>query len=109
VISTIGIVENVITNIKSEDDFIRLCRKRSIFDDKELRHWWNYYRTNRPFIVNFLYVDSFPKPKVNMKRLIEIGVIPSINDAPRGFVQIENSKFENFLKEARANESYFVD
>ncbi len=109
VISTIGIVENVITNIQSEDDFIRLCRKRSVFDDKELRRWWNYYRNNRPFIVNFLYIDSFPKPKVNMKRLIEIGVIPSINDAPRGFVQIENSKFENFLKEARANESYFVD
>lgn len=109
VISTIGIVENVITNIQSEGDFIRLCRKRSIFDDKELRRWWNYYRNNRPFIVNFLYIDSFPKPKVNMKRLIEIDVIPSINDAPRGFVQIENNKFENFLKEARANESYFVD
>ncbi|MCV9386861.1 PIN domain-containing protein [Reichenbachiella ulvae] len=109
VISTIGIVENVITNIQSEDDFVRLCRKRSIFNDKELRYWWNYRKSNRPFIVNFLYVDSFPKPKVNLKRLIEIGVIPSINDAPRGFVQIENSKFEIFLKEARANESYFVD
>ena len=109
VISTIGIVENVITNIQSEDDFVRLCRKRSIFKDKELRYWWNYRKLSRPFIVNFLYVDSFPKPKVNLKRLIEIGVIPSINDAPRGFVQIENSKFEIFLKEARANESYFVD
>ena len=109
VISTIGIVENVITNIQSEDDFVRLCRKRSIFNDKELRYWWNYRKYSRPFIVNFLYVDSFPKPKVNLKRLIEIGVIQSINDAPRGFVQIENSKFESFLKEARANESYFVD
>lgn len=44
-----------------------------------------------------------------MKRLIEIGLIKSVNDAPRGFVQIENDKFEKFLKEARANESYFVD
>lgn len=109
VISTIGVVENVITNIQSEDDFVRLCRKRSIFSDTELRRWWNYRKFSRPFIVNFLYVDSFPKPKVNLKRLIEIGVIQSINDAPRGFVQIENSKFEIFLKEARANESYFVD
>ena len=116
VISTIGVVENVIKDIKNENDFIRLCRKRSVFDDKELKKWWNYnpynlpdHKIRRPFIVNFLYIDSFPKPKVNMKRLIEIGVIPSVNDAPRGFVQIENSKFENFLKEARANESYFVD
>jgi predicted nucleic acid-binding protein len=116
VISTIGVVESVITNIKSEEEFIRLCRKRSIFNDDSLKEWWNYNPYNyppnkiyRPFVVNFLYVDSFPMPKVNMKRLIEMGLIKSINDAPRGFVQIENSKFEKFLKEARANENYIVD
>lgn len=116
VISTIGVVENVIKNISNEEDFVRLCRKRSVFDDKELKEWWNYNPYNlpankikRPFIVNFLYLDTFPKPKVNMRRLIEIGLIKSVNDAPRGFVQIENDKFERFLKEARANESYFVD
>jgi hypothetical protein len=116
VISTIGVVENVIKDIKNESDFIRLCRKRSVFDDDELKEWWNYnpykkpiHKIRRPFIVNFLYIDTFPMPKVNMKRLIEIGIIPSVNDAPRGFVQIENSKFEIFLKEAKANESYFVD
>jgi len=116
VISTIGVVENVIKDIKSEEDFIRLCRKRSVFDDNGLREWWNYnpynlpaHKIKRPFIVNFLYLDSFPKPKVNMKRLIEIGLIKSVNDAPRGFVQIENDKFDKFLKEARANESYIVN
>ena len=109
VISTIGVVESVITKIDSEDEFIRLCRKRSIFKDDELREWWNFRKYNRPFIVNFLYIDSFPKPKVNLKRLIEIGLIKSINDAPRGFVQIGNDKFEEFLKEARANENYIVD
>lgn len=109
VISTIGVVENVIDKIRSEEEFIRLCRKRSIFNDKELSGWWNYNSKNRPFIVNFLYTDSFPMPKVNLKKLIEIGMIKSIEDAPRGFVQIKNDKFVEFLKEARANESYIVD
>lgn len=109
VISTIGVVESVVTKIDSEDEFIRLCRKRSIFNDAELSKWWNFTKNNRPFIVNFLYIDSFPKPKVNLKRLIEIGLIKSVNDAPRGFVQIENDKFKEFLKEARANENYIVD
>lgn len=109
VISTIGVVENVVTGVRSEDEFVRLCRKRSVFGDEELRGWWNYNSNNRPFIVNFLYIDSFPKPKVNLNRLIEIGVISSINDVPRGFVQIKNDKFETFIKEARANESYIVD
>lgn len=109
VISTIGVVENVITNIKSEEEFIRLCRKRSIFTDVELKEWWNYNPSNRPFIVNFLYIDTFPMPKVNLKKLIEMKIIASVGDAPRGFVQIKNDKFEEFLKEARANESYIVD
>lgn len=109
VISTIGVVENVITQIANEEEFVRLCRKRSIFDDNQLKEWWNYYRSSKPFIVNFLYLDSFPKPKVNLNKLIEIGVIKSINDVPRGFVQIENDKFEAFLKVARANESYIIN
>jgi predicted nucleic acid-binding protein len=109
VISTIGVVENVILNISNEEEFLRLCRKRSVFDDNELRKWWNYNKYIKPFVVNFLYIDSFPKPKVNLEKLIELGVIKSINDAPRGFVQIEKTKFEEFLKEARANESYIVN
>lgn len=56
-----------------------------------------------------MYTDTFPMPKVNLEKLIEMDIIKSINDAPRGFVQIKNDKFEEFLKEARANESYIVD
>ncbi len=109
VITTIGVVENVIKDIPSEIDFINLCRKRSIFNDDELKKWWNYYPNLKPFILNFLYIDSFPMPKVNLQKLIELGMVKSINDVPRGFVQIENDIFEKFLIEARANESYFVN
>ena len=110
VISTLGVVESVVQSIRSEAEFIKLCHKRSIFKtDKELQDEWNRNEKLRPFIVNFLYVDSFPMPKVNLKRLIEIGVIASTDDAPRGFVQLENSKFNIFLKEARANENYIID
>lgn len=109
VISTIGVVENVITNIQTEEEFIRLCRKRSIFNDDQLKEWWNFNPKNRPFIVNFLYTDTFPMPKVNLRKLIEMEIIKSVDDAPRGFVQIKNDKFDEFLKEARANESYIVD
>lgn len=109
VISTIGVVESAITKIADEADFIRLCRKRSVFSDDELRSWWNFNPKNRPFIVNFLYIDSFPMPKVNLRQLIDLGIVKSINDAPRGFVQIENRKFDDFLIAARANENYIVD
>ena len=108
VVTTVGIVESTVTNIPNENDFIRLCRKRSVFSDQDLSKQWNYSRHNRPFIVNFLYAYSFPK-RVNMKRLIEIGVISDIDSAPRGFEPITPQNFRDILRECKADESIAVD
>ena len=102
-----GVVENIVDNISNKEDFIRLCRKRSVFTDDQLAGQWNYKR-NRPFIVNFLYIYSFPK-RINMKRLIEIGVISSVEDAPRGFTRISVQNLKDILKECQADESIVID
>jgi len=108
VVTTAGIVEKIIDNIPTEQDFIRLCRKRSVFTDKELSKQWNLYRTMRPFIVNFLYVYSFPN-RINLQRLIEIEVIPSVNDAPRGFTPVSVKNLKDILQECQVDESIVVD
>ncbi len=108
VVSTVGIVESIITEIKDGQQFIDLCRKRSVFSDKELLEHWNYKANNRPFIVNFLYTYSFPK-RINMKRLIELGVIADVQSAPRGFEPIKPEKFELILKETQTDESIVVN
>ena len=108
VVTTIGLAENVIDGIQNEEDFIRLCRKRSVFTDEELSKHWNRYPRNRPFIINFLYTYSFPK-RINMKRLIEIGVIPSVDNAPRGFTQISVKNLRDILQECQADESIVID
>lgn len=108
VVTTIGVVEGVIDNINTESDFIRLCRKRSVFTDSQLKKNWRYRINNKPFIVNFLYTYSFPK-RINMKRLIELGVIAGVNDAPRGFTKISSQNFRDILKECKADESIIVD
>jgi predicted nucleic acid-binding protein len=107
VVTTVGVVENAIDNIGNEVDFIRLCRQRSVFSDEELSRHWNEKR-NRPFIVNFLYTYSFPR-RINLKRLIEIGVIHSVNDAPRGFTQISVKNLKDILRECQADENIIVD
>ena len=94
VATTIGIVESVIDNIPDEERFIKLCRKRSVFSDDELKKHWNYQKQNRPFIVNFLYTHSL-KRRPNLKWLNENGIIPNIQDMPRGFREISR---ENLIK-----------
>lgn len=108
VVTTIGIVENVQNRIASEQEFIQKCRKRSVFSDNELKKHWNYDRTNRPFVVNFLYVYSFPK-RPNMAKLIELGVIKDVNSAPRGFEPISKQQFTAIIKSTETNESLIID
>lgn len=108
VLTTLGIVEYVHLGIEDEEQFIRLCRKRSVFSDDELRGQWRYNSRQRPFIVGFLYAYSFPR-RPNMATLIEHGIIQDINSAPRGFERISREKFETILNLAEYNPRVIVD
>lgn len=108
VATTIGIVENVQTNIKDVHHFILLCRKRSVFTDQELTDQWNYSNRSKPFIVNFLYTYSFPK-RPNLKKLIDIGIISDVQSVPRGFAPINSDAFKRLLKEAEVDTRFVID
>lgn len=108
VVSTIAVVEEVIYNIKTEEEFIRHCRKGSVFPEEELKKMWSYNVNNRPFVVRFLYTYSFPH-RINMKSLIELGILQSVDDAPRGFKPITTGQLNIILKETRSDESFIVD
>lgn len=105
VATTLGIVESVVKQIAGEEDFIRLCRKRSVFSDAELKKHWNYRPRNRPFVVNFLYVHSFPK-RPNLATLKENGIIA---EAPRGFEPLSDHAFSQLLEISNANKRLIID
>lgn len=107
VVTTIGIVENAVFDIKTEDDFIKLCKSRTVFTNQELRQRWNYNQNNRPFIVNFLYTYSFPR-RINMEKLIQMEIIKDSNSAPRGFYKISRDQFLNIVRETSSNENIII-
>ncbi len=108
VITTIGIVESIVTKIPDLETFVKHCRARSVFTEKELLAQWDYKKTNRPFVVNFLYAYSFPK-RINLNRLIELGVIRDVHSAPRGFDLLTPKSFELILKETKTDERFIID
>jgi hypothetical protein len=97
VVTTVGIVENVTTNIPNLETFITLCKKRSVFTDEELKGHWTYYPNLKPFVVKFIYSYTFRK-RPNLQWLIENRIIADINSVPRGFQEISR---ENFRKIAQ--------
>lgn len=108
VVTTIGVVDSVHSGITNLDEFVNLCRKRSVFDDEELKLHWDYNTRNRPFVVNFLYLYSFPR-RPNMKELIDLGVITDSSSAPRGFEQITRKQFEIILRASKTDESFIIN
>lgn len=108
VITTIGVVQKVHYDIKDVEDFIFQCRKGSVFPESELKAMWNYRQNSKPFIVRFMFVYSFPH-RINMKELINLGVLNGVEDAPRGFRPISVEQFGLILKETKSEESFIVD
>ena len=97
VVTTVGIVESVTSNIPNLETFITLCKKRSVFTDEELKEHWTYYPNLKPFVVKFIYSYTFRK-RPNLQWLIDNEIIVDINSVPRGFQEISR---ENFRKIAQ--------
>jgi predicted nucleic acid-binding protein len=104
VVTTVGIVDSIIDNIKSEDELIDICQKRTVLNKQELKEFWNYHSKLKPFVINLLYSYSLPR-RPNLKRLIELGIIEAVDKIPRGFGKISWEQFETILKDTGSNES----
>lgn len=107
VVTTIGVAQEAKFDFIDEDDFVAYCRKSSVFPEDRLKVMWRY-SSNRPFVVKFLYVYSFPH-RINMKELIDLRVLNGVNDAPRGFKQITKEQFSNILEATKSDESFIID
>jgi len=107
VVTTIGVVQEVRSTFADEQDFISYCKNISVFPEDKLRKQWNY-KPSKPFVVHFLYVYSFPH-RINLKELIDLGVLGGIDDAPRGFRRISLEQFDKILKATKSDESFIID
>ncbi|WP_430404101.1 hypothetical protein [Fluviicola sp.] len=108
VITTIGIVENVFQRFENEVDFLNKCRKRTVLNNQELKEFWNYNPKLKPFVVTFLQVYSFPI-RINLDQLVQLGVIPNFESAPRGFEEISGENFNKILKATKSDENFIID
>jgi predicted nucleic acid-binding protein len=97
-VTSICIVEDVITQFSSFDDFFKTCNRRTLIERDELeKNWWNKFEKKKPFVIKLLYAFSLPTPKPTLNDLNNLGIMP-IKDAPRGFIEINNTQFNSLIK-----------
>jgi hypothetical protein len=107
-ITTVGVVEKVFRegiDFKGVEQFSNIAGKRTAFSPDELIQ---QYQDSRRIIIQFLYLLSFGKAhNVNYQTLMDNEVINFNNYW--GFLPIPNVKYELILREAKVDDSYYID
>jgi len=97
VVSGIAIL-NEIVNPTNVEDFVKECKNKSVFSEKELRDFYKggKYRT----IIKVLFLESFDN-KINLRTLWDDGIIEMDGPGPRINTLIDDNKYDEILKLGR--------
>ena len=103
VVSTIAIVDEIIENIRSEDELLSLCQNRSVFSVDELKEFWSKHRYNLK-ILKFIFVKSLTK-RLTLGYLWEHDVIAAPG-GPRPFTAITDAQFDMIVQDSETEIDY---
>ncbi len=106
VVTSVGVVTGIKREIKTEEEFIELCKNRSALSKQDLSQWWNE-KAYKPFLVKFLHVASFKKRPT---RATLIGLeFPSMQDGPRGFTKLTEREIQHLISLSQLESKIFVN
>lgn len=97
VITTIGVIDQVVDSFSSEEEFLSYCQNRSVFTVEELRRFWSQHRYNLK-VLKFVYVKSLTK-KVTLDYLQQRGIV-NPGQGPRPFTRITDAQFSMILRDS---------
>lgn len=103
VVSTVAIVDEIIENIRSEDDLLSLCQNRSVFTVDELKKFWAKHRYNLK-ILKFIFVKSLTK-RLTLGYLWEKDIIAAPG-GPRPFTAITDTQFDMIMRDSETEIEY---
>ncbi|MEY8367685.1 PIN domain-containing protein [Anaerovoracaceae bacterium 42-11] len=103
VVSTVAIVDEIISDIQSERELLQICQNRSVFTVKELKDFWEKHRDNLK-VLKFIFVKSLNK-RLTLGYLWEKEVVLPPG-GPRPFTLITDSQFDMILHDSETEIKY---
>lgn len=105
VATSICVVEEIkyIDEFKSYDDFLSYCIKYSVFEEDELRDFWEHKRY--PYIIKMLYNIALNKRPIRKQLVEDVGL-----DAKEHWValQLTDEEFSKILGLGEVDESFII-
>ena len=97
VITTIGVVDEIISRFSNIDDFLRHCQNRSVFSKEQLEDFWQKHHYNLK-VLKFVYVKSLAR-RLTLGWLQKNEIVAP-KQGPRPFTRITDDQFNLILRES---------
>lgn len=97
VITTVGVIDQVVNSFANEEEFLNYCQNRSVFTIEELKRFWVQHRYNLK-VLKFVYVKTLNK-KITLDYLQQHGIVEP-GQGPRPFTRISNEQFSMILRDS---------
>lgn len=97
VITNIGVIDQIVYEFKSEEDFLSHCNNRSVFSKDELKTFWRQHKDNIQ-VIKFVFVKELHR-KITLGYLWDHGIIEAPY-GPRPFTQITSSQFDEIITDS---------
>ena len=100
VITTVGVIDEIVDNFKGREHFMSYCENRSVFTKEELEEFWNKHRYNL-CVVKFIYIKSLAS-KLTLEYLWNENIVQPPS-GPRPFMKLSDLQFEKTIKDSKTS------
>ena len=103
VVTTVAIVDEIISDIHSQEELLSLCQNRSVFSVEDLKRFWHDHRRNLK-ILKFIFVKSLTK-RLTLGYLWEHNIVPAPG-GPRSFMRLNDEQYDQIMQDAETEIKY---
>lgn len=103
VITTVAMVDEIITDICSEEELLGICQNRSVFSTEELKSFWHDHRQYLK-IIKFIFVKSLSK-RLTLGYLWEHNIVAAPY-GPRPFMRLSDEQYNNIIQDSKTEIKY---
>lgn len=96
-------VDEIISNIHSQEELLSICQNRSVFSTEELKGFWRDHRRNLK-VLKFIFVKSLSK-RLTLGYLWGHDIVCAPR-GPRSFMKLSDEQYNQIMHDSETEIKY---
>ena len=102
-VTTVAMVDEIISNIHSQEELLSICQNRSVFSTEELKGFWRDHRHNLK-VLKFIFVKSLSK-RLTLGYLWDHDIVCAPR-GPRSFMKLNDEQYNQIMHDSETEIKY---